>query len=313
MRRSVFLALSFVVTAWGLNVVMVKYLVGIFPPLALSATRIALAALFLVPLVWWREGLPRLSRRTWGMIAAAGTSSIFLHQIFLSVGLVHSSAAHGALILGLNPLATSLLAAWFLGERLTRQRLAGIAIGFLGVALLVTDGDLRRIGDIQWGDALMFGAMLTYVIGTLLVRVATREASVLVVSAYSHLLAAVQLGVTALIVDEHPLPPAIGWWPIAVLFASAWVSTALGALLWNWAVRHIGAASTAMWLNGLPATSLVFSALLLDEALHWLHGIALACIVAGVSLGVRGNNGQHPVATPHRGVTKNTPARYRTP
>lgn len=313
MRRSVVLALGFVVTVWGLNVVMVKYLVGLFPPLALAATRIALAALLLVPLVWWREGLPRLSRRTWGLIAAAGTSSIFLHQIFLSVGLAHSSAAHGALILGLNPLATSLLAAGFLGERLTWQRLAGIALGFLGVALLVTDGDLRRIGAIQRGDALMFGAMLTYVIGTLLVKAATRDTSALVVSAYSHLLAAGQLGVTALFVDEPPLPPAIGWWPIAVLLVSAWVSTALGALLWNWAVQHIGAAATAMWLNGLPATSLLFSALLLDEELHVWHGIALACIVAGVSLGIRSGKSPHPVAPPNRGIAGDTRARYRTP
>jgi hypothetical protein len=102
--------LSIVITLWGVNVIMIKYLTMYFPPLALAPIRLTLAVGLLFPLVMWKHGYHRLSREAWLMVAGAAAFSVFLHHLTLTVGLAKTSGTHGSLILGLSPLFVALLA-----------------------------------------------------------------------------------------------------------------------------------------------------------------------------------------------------------
>jgi len=286
------LLLSAVVTMWGLNVVMVKYLT-FFPPLLISAIRMSVAALALLPVVLWNIKRIRLSRSDWLLVGLVGLTSVTMHQVLLSIGVQQTTAGTTSLILGLNPLATALLAVPLLGEPLTKRKGIGITLGFSGVLLVVATQS--RIHFSGWGDLLIFGSMLMYVIGGLFVRKATSKGiPPLLITAYSQVIASIMLWLLAVTVYPFEVFAAVDTRPFTwlVIFTSGVLATALGSLGWNFGIGRLGAGRTAIFLNGMPLASLIFAALLLGESLQPIHALALLLIVLGVYLGLQAREKQ---------------------
>lgn len=290
-EKRVLAFLVIVVIVWGLNVVMVKHLALSVHPLQLSAFRITLASLLLVPLVFWKTGINgfKLHRKAIIPTLALGFSSIFIHQTLLTYGLQQTNASLSGLILGLNPLTTSLLAAIFLKESFTLKRALGVLIGFTGVLFVIMSSGKTSF-QFGFGEWLMLGAMLAYVVGGLFVKVGSRYTDVIVITAYSHLFASVLLMISWTAIRPASIPWLLtppSWTYLGILLLSAWVATALCTIWWNNGIQIIGAARTAMFINVLPLTSLVSAAIFLNEKVHWIHFFAFFCIVIGVYLGTR--------------------------
>jgi drug/metabolite transporter (DMT)-like permease len=287
-ERWLYLILAGVVTLWGLNVVMVKYLTT-FPPLYVAAIRMTVAGVCLSPILWTYRRQLKLNAIDWLLLAGVGASSIALHQITLAAGVQDTSAGNASLILGLNPLATALLAMVFLGEAMSWRKAVGIAVGFSGVLVVV----LTQHGAIAvngWGDVIMFASMLMYVTGGLLIRkLTTRGVPVLLVTAVSQMFGVVFLWGAALYAEPISYYVSLEVTPFQwlVILVSGCLATALGSVGWNYGIRHLGASRTAVFLNGMPLASLFFAALFLNERLQLLHLFALVMIVTGVYLGSR--------------------------
>jgi drug/metabolite transporter (DMT)-like permease len=281
-----FLMLAVVVTFWGLNVVMVKYLTAL-PPLYVSSMRMTLAALCFLPImVIYRKHL-KLPKVDWLLLAGVGATSIALHQITMAIGVQYTTAGNGSLILGLNPLATALLAMLFLGEGMTWRKALGIGVGFSGVLIVV----LSQQGGVQMngmGDAIMFFSMLMYVAGGLLIRkLVIRGVPVLLITALAQVFGMVFLWSAAMINQpiSYYMDIQVSGTQWMVILVSAVFSSALGTLGWNYGIRQLGASRTAVFLNGMPLASLVFAAIFLGEKLQLVHLLALVMIVLGVYLG----------------------------
>ncbi|QDX92142.1 DMT family transporter [Brevibacillus laterosporus] len=283
----IYVILISVVCIWGLNVVMVKYL-SFFPPVLIAAIRMLIAAIVLTPILFIKKREKRkLSVKQWLFILAIGSSSIALHQILLAWGLQHSTAGSSSLILALNPLATTLLAAMFLSEKLTIRKSMGILLGFAGVIIAVTS---KGNGQLAFGlgEIIIFGSMLMYVAGGLFVRKAKSTGlPVWELTAYSQWIGALILGV--LTIGMYPtnifqqLDTSVFTW--FVILCSGGISSGLGSLGWNYGIQKIGASQTSIFLNGMPIASLLFAAWLIDEPLTYLAIVALVCTIAGVYLG----------------------------
>ncbi|WP_409176625.1 DMT family transporter [Brevibacillus fortis] len=287
-ERLLFLMLAGVVTLWGLNVVMVKYLTT-FPPLYVAAIRMTVGGICLSPLIFLYRKSLRFSKTDWFLLAGVGASSIALHQITLAAGVQYTTAGNASLILGLNPLATALLAMLFLGEGMSLKKGLGIGMGFAGVLIVVISqhGGLHMNG---WGDAIMFFSMLMYVTGGLLIRkLVVRGVPVLLITALSQMFGVIFLWGVALTVQpaSYYLSLDVSSFQWLVIFASGALSTALGSVGWNYGIRQLGASRTAVFLNGMPMASLVFAAIFLGESLQLVHLLALCMIVGGVYLGSR--------------------------
>ncbi|MDF9413822.1 DMT family transporter [Brevibacillus laterosporus] len=282
----IYVILTSVVCFWGLNVVMIKYL-SFFPPVVIAAIRMLIAAIVLTPILFITKEKCKISVKQWLFIVAIGSTSIALHQILLAWGLQHSTAGSSSLIMALNPLATTLLAAMFLGEKLELRKGLGILLGFTGVIIAVTS---KGNGQISFGlgEIIIFGSMLMYVVGGLLVRGAKSTGlPVWELTAYSQWIGAIMLGILS--VGVYPTyiyqEMNISWFTWFVIFCSGGISSGLGSLGWNYGIQKIGASQTSIFLNGMPIASLLFAALLIDEPFTYLAIIALLCTVAGVYLG----------------------------
>lgn len=274
-----------VVLLWGLNVVMLKYLTNYYPPLALAGIRMVLAALFLLPAAFYPGGWQPVPRAAWGPICGVALFNIFLHQITLSWGVNATSATHASLILALNPLFTTLVASRTVDEPLTWNKIIGVVLGLSGVLFIVTNKTDAGQATIL-GDAVMFMSMLVYVAGSLCVKTGTRHTRPLIITVYSHLVAAPFLVALGWVVNPVWLyDGALEPWPIFVLLFSSWFSTALGAILWNTGIHRIGASTASLFLNGQPVVGLFASAFFLAERLVWQHYLALFLVLVAVTLG----------------------------
>ncbi len=280
----IFSILLFVVLIWGINVVMIKYLTNYYPPLALAPIRLFLATCLLLPVVFYKEGYTRPPRGAILGIVGIATFSIFLHQIALSWGIALTSSSHASLILALNPMLTTALSSYLIKEPFTGTKGLGILLGFSGVALVVSGASRGEATFL--GDAIMFIATITFVVGSLFVKKSTTVLSPLIVTAYSHTLASIGLLFMGFFLNPvWNYPGAFEPLPLAVLLFSSLVSTALGGLWWNIGIQRVGAATASLFLNAQPVIGVFAAAALLGEELYWPHYVALLLVILGVSLG----------------------------
>lgn len=283
-NRATFGLLLLVVILWGINVVMIKYLTKFFPPLALAPIRLFLATCLLVPAVVFKYGFEIPPRTAWMPMAGVSLFAIFLHHITLSWGVSATSGTHAALILGLNPLLTAILASRMAAEPLTWSKGLGVILGFSGVVLVVSS---RSQGTATFiGDFVMLVSMLVAVIGYIFVKKSTAQVTPLVVTAYSHAVASMALIIFGLFANPVWIyDGAFEAWPLSVLLFSSLVNTALGALWWNMGIQRLGASKASLFQNGIPIAGVFASAMFLGEQLQWGHLAALLLVILGVSLG----------------------------
>jgi drug/metabolite transporter (DMT)-like permease len=132
----------FFVTAWGSGYLATKAGLQYAPPFTFLVLRFATGVLLLLPLaLWWH----RRERLRWPATGAQWTHVVVAGLLMHAANLGGShyaqylgmSAGIAALVLSLQPLATAIIAAWLLGERLRERQWLGVLLGLAGVALVV--------------------------------------------------------------------------------------------------------------------------------------------------------------------------------
>ncbi|MBU9713400.1 DMT family transporter [Bacillus tamaricis] len=285
-RLLTYCLLVFVMFTWGLNVVAVKVLVNHFPPVLMQSFRILLAGIIAITVLYFLRDLRKLTWKEWGLTILAAGFGQMLHHSLLAIGLVETTAANGALILGLIPLTTSVLAMFFFRETLTRLKFLGIILGLTGVAFVVlqTSSDL---GGISKGDLYIFISMLSQSISFIVIKKITATLSSRQMTAIMLLVGSIFLLVLSIFLEPNGTSQIVGIsssvWIIFIL--SAVFATGIGHILYNTAIHHIGAGKTAIFNNLVPFFALVGSFLFLKEPISLSQIIGFVLIVLGVVLG----------------------------
>ena len=129
--------LAVLVALWGSNFMFIKLGVAAVPPATLVATRLVIGAVILVAVVRaMGYAFPPIGR-AWTpyiVLAAGGNCLPFW---FISWGQQSIDSALAGILMAIMPLATLLLAHFFVsGERMSRNRVAGFLMGFIGIVAL---------------------------------------------------------------------------------------------------------------------------------------------------------------------------------
>jgi drug/metabolite transporter (DMT)-like permease len=196
------------------------------------------------------------------------------------------------------PIFVALLAIRFAQhERVTGWRAFGIALGIVGVGVLVgVDPQGGWSGVV--GTLAVVLAAISYAAGSLYSQHKLGDSSGLVVSTASvfwGLLAILPFGVAQ---RPESFP---GWEAIAAAAALGLLGTAIGLLIYLFLLEHHGAARGSLVVYLLPPTALVYGAVFLEEPIRVTALVGLALILAGVALGsglVRPTRRREPVPAP---------------
>lgn len=229
-------------------------------PVSLTWLRWVIAALPLVMLaqVVERPDWRRVLRR-WPTLLLLGLVGAVGYPLLLYTALQHTSAVNASLINAINPAAIVLAAAVLTRVRPGGRAWIGIALGLLGVLLVLTGGDLARLVSLTFntGDLLMLAAVAAWTAYTL----AGRRLGLPVLTATAIQVVLSTLALTPVVVAGGlAVPPdRTTWW--AVLFIAVFPS--LGSYLcWNLAVPRVSAGTAGASMNLVTVFVVVIAAIL---------------------------------------------------
>ncbi|TWI58948.1 DMT family transporter [Halalkalibacter nanhaiisediminis] len=274
----------FVMIIWGLNVVMLKLLVEQFPPATMTAFRIMTAGVVTIGIVLLSKKMKKMTKKQWYYTAMGTLFGVVGHHTFLAQGLTLTNASNAVLILALLPLTTFLFAVIFLGDRLTKWRLFGVGLAFIGVMFIQGGGGNWSV---QLGELYVFIAMVVQAISFIYIKKVTQTLDSKQVTALMLVIGSAGLLVISFIMEPASVGQMVGapFFMYVVFFVSAIIATALGHFLFNAAIQRIGAGQTAIFNNFVPFFGLVSSALFLGEQIYWYQSLGFVIIVLGVLFG----------------------------
>jgi drug/metabolite transporter (DMT)-like permease len=271
-------AIAVTLVLWSSAFVAIRHLGHDVTPGALSLGRLLVAALALtVPLL--RSRRSRMTRNEVLLLLLCGITWFGIYNIALNDSERRIDAATAAMLVQVGPIVVALLAALFLGERLTGWLLAGIAIAFGGVVVI---GSAMRGegGSNVSGVVLALLAAITYAVGVVSQKVLLRRLSGLEVVCYACWIGVVVcLPWSGDLVDvvRHGDAADLGWIGYLGLFP-----TAIAFSLWAFALRYADAGKQAITTFLVPLITAAMAWVLLDEVPPALAFAGGALCIVGV-------------------------------
>jgi len=272
----------------------IKYLGRHLGPLQITFLPFTLATLILLPLAVRARRASRvpLGWTDWRRFIIAGVAGQVVTQLGFVAGVTRSLASNGAVLSLLLPVISTLLAALMLGEKLTRLRVAALAIGLAG-AMMLSAGNLRESSFLNVnylvGNVLIIAAMTGSAFYNVYAKSLFEKFQQIEVLVFSYVAAAATGLLATAIADP------VHWgvfqsftWQTWVAFAyQTLIAYSAAMLLFFAALKRLDVATASLSLYLLPVFGVILAAVLLGERLSVAAAAGAAVVLAATLLVVR--------------------------
>lgn len=280
-------ALTTSALVWGGSIVGQKLALGAFSAVETSLIRGIGALAILIPLWWWTEGgRTTLTPRDLKLLSLLGVGVLGNHLLTL-FGLRYIGASTAGVLIGASPAITALLSSLLVRDIPFRKVAGGCAVSFAGVTLVSGVGGDAPIGDHPWlGGTLVLLGLVSWALYSIGGRQVMQRLSPLTVN-WTTLLLSLLLQLPLLWTDQKMLlsgtdsVPISGWLAVGYLIVFA---TALGQQAWLFGVQGVGPSRAGVFVNLIPVSALLLSALILGEAIGIREIAGIVLILTGVWL-----------------------------
>ena len=280
-------ALTLAAILWGGSIVGQKIALGFFSVVETSLLRGVGALLILIPLWWWQEGSRvHFSARDRMIILFLGLGVLGNHLLTL-FGLRYISAAAAGVIIGASPALTALLSSLLIRDVPFRTVAGGCVLSFGGVALVSGFGSEAPTGSHPWlGGMLVLLGLVSWALYTIGGRRIMERLSPLTVN-WTTLAISLLFQFPLLWTDRRMLAmgvegiPLTGWLALGYLVVFA---TAIGQQAWLYGVQGVGPSRAGVFVNLIPVSALLLSAVVLGETIGLKEVAGIVLILAGVWL-----------------------------
>jgi drug/metabolite transporter (DMT)-like permease len=269
---------------WGSSFMFIKVADREVEPSTLILGRLWLATLTLaavVPVLAGGRVAAADLRAHWRWLVVVGLLNTAVPFWLLSWGETRIDSGLASIIQASVPIFNAVLAfGFFHDERVTGRRLLGVAIGFVGVAVLVGAQPHAKL----LGALAVVGMALCYAAGGLLTRRHLASARPHAIALGTSLVAAVAVTPAGVAQAPSDVP---GWKTFASIAVLGTVCTAVAYLIFFTIIARAGAGYAALVTYLVPPVALGYGAVFLDEGVGASALAGLVLILAGVTLGTR--------------------------
>ena len=276
---------GFAATVWGASFIATKIALRDVSPVTVVWLRFAMGVIVLGLAVTLRKQFTLPKPSEWGYFALLGFLGITFHQWLQSNGLKTSEASTTAWIVATTPVFMALLGWLILKERLSLLKIAGIFLAFIGVLLVVSDGNLAALSIGTFGapgDILILISSVNWAVFSALSRrgLKTYSASLMIffVMLFGWLFTSVLFFGNGL-AAEIPTLTFNGW--LGVTFLGIFCS-GLAYIAWYDALQALSTAETGVFLYIEPLIAMVVAFLILGEPVTAASLSGGAVILLGV-------------------------------
>ncbi|HSN64072.1 MAG: DMT family transporter [Azonexus sp.] len=269
---------------WSTGFIGAKYGLPYAEPLSFLLIRYGLViALMTVIALATRAPWPKDPKQ----LVHIGVSGVLVHAVYL--GGVFVAIKHGlpagvtALVVGMQPLLTALGAGWLLGEQVSGRQWSGLALGFVGVGLVVSG----KFGEAALGPMLVpaLVALLGITAGTLYQKRFCAQFDLRTGSVIQFVPTAIVTAMAVALFEEFRIE-----WTPDFIFALGWLVLvlSLGAIsLLNLLIRSGSAVNVASLFYLTPISTAVIAWVIFGEKLTSTAAVGMLLAVSGVYLVAR--------------------------
>ena len=262
---------------WGVTFTVVKQAIESVDVFVFLSQRFLLAFLLILPI-----GLIKGRRLDWSTVLWGIVMGIFLFSAyaFQTVALLYTSASNTGFLTGLNVVIVPILAALFLGHRVSTAVKLAVVLSVAGLLLLCGNGSwvLNR------GDVLAAVCALCVSLHLICTGEAVRKNDF-------YWLTVIQLGVVAVLSCAGALlrgKEIMVWYPhlIYPLLICSFIATVFAFLVQTAMQRHISHTNTALIFCTEPVFAALYAWLILDERMGGYGSIGAICIMVGMIISI---------------------------
>jgi len=289
--------IGLVVVVWAVNFIAAKIGLRYLPAVTMASFRVVIAGLSMVPGYLICSRLPAFAdarrarlqgftgRDLW-TFSYLGFFGVVVNQMCFTMGLRYTSVGHAAVIVGMGPIYTLVLAVLFRLERATWHKVIGMAIAFSGVAVLASENGISPHSPSLLGDAITMTGSIGFATYAVLGKRVAGKYDALTMAAFNHFAGAIIIFPVALH-QARALGPFSRWHAIpwqgwmAVLYMAVF-SSAMAYLLYFWLLRYLEASQLSAFTYLLPVLAVILGILWLGERGSAMQIVGGVLALAGV-------------------------------
>jgi len=270
---------------WASGFVAAKYGLPYAEPFTLMAARFVVGAAILVPACFLlKASWPRTIRETTHILVAGfGVQTVYLIGVYYGIWFGISTGVT-ALVVGLQPLLTGVMAGFVLREQVTPRNWIGLVLGFVGLGLVVWDRVLAPT-DALWGLLTLLIGLAGITLGTLYQKKYCGPFDVRAGVALQNVMSCIVMLVLAMTFESMIID-----WTGEFVFAVLWSAIGLSVFaicLYYWLVQRGAAARITSLIYLSPPTTAVMGWAMFGEILSWQAIGGMVVAMTGVALAVR--------------------------
>ena len=244
---------------WAGNYVFGKYVTAEMTPLWITFSRWLLAIIIFFPIAHYLEK-PEWKKisKSWASLVFMGMLGIIGYNIAVYSALNYTSSTNAVLVNSLTPGTIVIFSVIILRERISKLQSLGVVISLAGVLVILTQGNLIRIFQIEYnkGDLIMLFAVVVWTLYSILGR-RLGDIPPITATAVSALFATILMAPFAISqgIDVTGISSLA---VIGIIYIVIFPSVC-SFIFWNIAIRQIGPSRAGIFLNLMPVFTAIIS------------------------------------------------------
>lgn len=236
-------------------------------PFALTMLRNCIAAAGLLAIFFIRVRKIRIERADWGRLFFLGFLAIWLNQFVFLFGIRYTTAANAALLYVSTPIFVMLISYYMKKEILTSKKIAGVAIAFTGIVVVIFECGIDLGLRYTFGNLVLLVSVIAYAFYTILGRSMILKYGSLQVSILSTLagvLLFLPAGNISLAFFDFSTLTRMQIYGLIYLGLGTSIAS---YILWFYALSRIEATKVAIFANGQPILTAVLSIIFFQQTI----------------------------------------------
>jgi drug/metabolite transporter (DMT)-like permease len=273
-------ALLLLSALWGASFIYIRVAVPALGPFVLVELRVGLAAVVLALCAALVGRLPKLRRR-WRQFVLLGAVNVAIPFSLISTAEINLTASLAAILNSTTVMFTAVVAAVWMGDALTARKLVGVALGIVGVTVLVGWDPITMNWTVALSVGAMLAASLAYALGSVYAKRTFADSPPLAIASGQLTAAAMLMLPLAAVSAPEQSPSTI---VVLSVLGLALPSTAVAYMLYFRLIANVGPTSTSTVTLLVPLFGLLFGVVLLDEPVGVGTLAGLVLILSSVTL-----------------------------
>lgn len=278
------LLLTILSIVWGGSFFFVGVAVDALPPLTIVALRVSLATFALLGVVYFTGLRMPTNPGVWVAFIFMGVLNNVIPFTLIVWGQTHIASGLASILNATTPMFT-IVAAHFLtkDEKMTKNKIIGVVIGFAGVVIMLGHEALGGLGDSVFAQLAVLGAAISYSLAGIFGRRFAQSGIKPVVTATGQVTASSLLLIPLAVFYDKPFTlPMPGFEIWLAILGLALISTAFAYILYFRILSTAGATNLMLVTLLIPISAILLGTAVLGEQLELKHMLGMGLISVGL-------------------------------